>query len=78
MACSGQQGFAAVQDQADLREIVGPHMLGDALGRALHRAHGHGGRTPPPTLVGVLEYVAMVTCEITPAVHLEHELPERC
>ena len=77
MARSGQERLPAVQDQTDLVQTVRPDMVGDALGCPRHGGGGHSRWPPTPTLVGVLVDIAVITCQVTPAMDLEHELSKQ-
>lgn len=72
-----QQGFAAVQFQPDALQAVGVGVLTDPLGGAGHGLRRHPDRALPPALVGAAVDVAVGTSEVAPAVHLDHELPQR-
>jgi Flp pilus assembly pilin Flp len=52
-------------------------MLRDALPRLGDRLRRYHRGTTAPALVSVLIAVAMITGQVTPAVDLEDELPER-
>ena len=51
-------------------------MLGDPVRYAACGLPGYHGRLVPPALVGRAVNVAMVTCEVAPAMELQHELPK--
>jgi hypothetical protein len=57
--------------------VMLPSMLGDALGCLRDRISRDYLRATAPTLIGVLVHVTVVTRQITAAVHLQDELPER-
>ncbi|GII92012.1 hypothetical protein Ssi02_22430 [Sinosporangium siamense] len=71
---AGEQGFAAVEDDADLGQRVGGGVFGDALGGVVHGRRGHDGGLGPPPLVGGSVDVAVVAGEVTSARDLHDEL----
>jgi hypothetical protein len=73
----GQQWLPAMQDDLDGGQAVLGRMLGNTIRSLPDDVIRHAYRTAGPALVGALVDVTVVTCEITAAVHLQHELIER-
>ncbi|GHH82776.1 hypothetical protein GCM10017771_07890 [Streptomyces capitiformicae] len=55
-------------------QAMGCRMFGDAFRRRPENRVGRHNGPTAPTLVRMLEDVAVVTCQIAAAVHFEHEL----
>ena len=72
-----QQWLSAVQNDADVGQAVVPGMLCYPLGCLSHRLRGDNRRAASPALIGMFIDVAMIACQITAAMHLQDELPER-
>jgi hypothetical protein len=74
---SGKERLAAVQHYLNVVKFVGLDMLGDAHRRLRYNIGRHAHGTAAPTLVNALVDVAVVACQVAPAVHLEYELIRR-
>jgi hypothetical protein len=73
---AGQQGLAAVQDQADRGDGMRLDVLGDLGARGAEDLVGHEDGLIAPALIGRLVHVAVAAREVAAAVDLHDELVE--
>ena len=74
---AGQQGLSAMQHDLYRAQAVLGRVFSDTSGRPRNRLIRHADRAAAPALVRALVHIAVVTGQVTPAVHLQHELIER-
>ncbi len=71
-----QQRFPAMQNHLNGRERVRSSMFGNALGCLPDHIIRDATRPVPPALISGLVYVAVITRQIAPAVHLKNDLAQ--